>query len=193
LDQPSATGAPFGSNVTPINTPPPAMPSQPASEDGWKVKRQDPALSQQARDVAKTAGQAVSEQAGELARDIGSELSKTAESQKARGVDAMRTFAKAMTSAAGELESQSPAVATTVRATAQRVEEFSANLRNQNVEELLRSATDVARSQPALFFAGAMVAGFALSRFLKSSSSRAPSEPAAPETTNTGAFPAGVE
>ena len=33
----------------------------------------------------------------------------------------------------------------------------------------MHSATDAARSQPVLFFAGAIAAGFTLSRFFKSS------------------------
>lgn len=163
------------------------------SGEDWSVRRQEEetTLSQQARGVAQNASHAVSEQASEVTREIGSELSKTAEGQKARGADAMKTFAKAITSAAGELEAQSPTVANAVRTTARRVEEFSAGLRNRRVEDLVRSASDVARSQPALFFAGAIVAGFAFSRFLKSSANRPLSEPAAPGAAD--AFPAGLE
>jgi hypothetical protein len=45
-------------------------------------------------------------------------------------------------------------------------------LRERSVDDMLSTVAGVARSQPALFFAGAMAAGFALSRFAKSSANR---------------------
>jgi hypothetical protein len=81
----------------------------------------------------------------------------------------MQGFARAISCAAGELEDQSPTVARYVRDAASQVDSLSSNIRGRSVTELMQAATDLARSQPAVFFAGAMAAGFALSRFLKSS------------------------
>ncbi len=100
---------------------------------------------------------------------MGHELSSTGEAQKARGVEAIRRFARAIDSAASELESQSPSVAHTVHETARRVDSLSEQLANRNVNELLDSAAQFARTQPALFIGGSVAAGFALARFLKSS------------------------
>ena len=47
---------------------------------------------------------------------------------------------------------------------------FSESLRNRNIEEIVETVNDFARKQPAASFVGALVAGFALSRFLKSTS-----------------------
>ena len=126
-------------------------------------------LSKDLKEAAKTASRAVKDQASEFATSVGHELSKTAEDQKARGVDAIQCFARAITCAAAELEGQSPRVAQSVRDAAKKVEGLSENISNRNVDELMKAATELARSQPMLFIGGAVAAGFALSRFLKSS------------------------
>ena len=128
-------------------------------------------LAADVKGAAKTATRAVQEQASEFAANVGQELTKTAENQKTRGVDAIQCFARAISSAAAELEKQSPQVARSVRDAAAKVEGLSNNLSNHSVDELVRAATDLARSQPMLFIGGAVAAGFALSRFLKSSAS----------------------
>ena len=126
-------------------------------------------LSKDVKEAAKTASRAVKDQASEFATSVGHELSKTAEDQKARGVDAIQGFVRAITSAAAELEGQSPRVAQSVRDAAKKVEGLSENISSRNVDELMKAATELARSQPMLFIGGAVAAGFALSRFLKSS------------------------
>ena len=126
-------------------------------------------LSSDLKQTAKAASRAAQAQTSAFAADIGHELGKAAEQQKARGAEAMQGFARAISSAAGELDDQSPTVARYVRDAAKQVDSLSSNIRGRSVTELMQAATDLARSQPAVFFAGAMAAGFALSRFLKSS------------------------
>lgn len=121
------------------------------------------------KEAAKTATRAVKEQASEFAADVGHELSKTAEAQKMRGVEAIQGFARAIDSAAAQLEHQSPQIARSVREAAHKVEGLSNNISNRSIDELLKAATELARRQPMLFIGGAVAAGFALSRFLKSS------------------------
>ena len=121
------------------------------------------------KDTAQTAADAVHRQAVQFAQDVGHELSQTGEAQKARGVDAIRQFAHAIDSAATELERQSRTVARTVHDAARRVEGLSDNLSNRSLNELIDSAAELARAQPALFIGGSVAAGFALARFLKSS------------------------
>lgn len=121
------------------------------------------------KDAASAAAKAAKTQASSFAADVGHELSKSAEDQKQRGVEGMQTLARAINSAAQEIEGQSPQAAKFVRDAAQRVETFSSNLQGRNVNELLDAASSLARNQPAVFLAGAAAAGFALTRFLKSS------------------------
>jgi hypothetical protein len=124
------------------------------------------------KQAARSAQRAVKEQASNFAADVGHELGQTAEEQKVRGVEAMQGFVRAINSAAGELDGQSPTVARYVRDAAQQVEALSNNIRGKSVTELMHAASDVARSQPAVFIAAAVASGFALSRFLKSSANR---------------------
>lgn len=123
------------------------------------------------KETAQSATDALRQQASELAQDVGHELNKTGEDQKMRGADAIRHVARAIDSAASELESQSPTVARTVHETARQVEGLSDNLSGRSVNDLIQSATELARAQPALFIGGSVIAGFALARFLMSSSS----------------------
>lgn len=124
--------------------------------------------------TAQTAADALRQQASRFAADVGHELGKTGEVQKARGVDAMRSLARAIDSAAEELDEQSPTIARSVHEAAQGVKSLSDDLSNRNVNELIDSATQLARARPALFIGGSIAAGFALARFLKSSPQHRP-------------------
>jgi hypothetical protein len=122
-----------------------------------------------AKDAARATYDAVSAQASELASSVAGELETSAEDQKRRGAETMRTFAGAVQHAAAELDQQSPVVARQFRTAAQKVEDLSESLRDRSIRDLVNDASDLARRQPLWFFGGAVVAGFALSRFLKSS------------------------
>jgi len=111
----------------------------------------------------------VKEQASKFASGVGDQLTRGVEDQKKQGVDAIRGVARAIGSAADGLEGQSPQVARFVRDAAGQIESFSGNLENKSVGDLVQQVTSLARSNPTLFIAGALAAGFALSRFIKSS------------------------
>jgi hypothetical protein len=70
--------------------------------------------------------------------------------------------------AADELGMEIPQAAFYVHWAADRLERAADELRNRNIEDLFDSFTRFARQQPAAAFAGAVLAGFVLSRFLKS-------------------------
>jgi hypothetical protein len=127
-------------------------------------------LTSEFKETAQAAGKAVREQAATFADDVSHELGKKVDEQKTRGIEGMRAFAQAIKTAAQELDEQSPQVARYVRDAADRVQSLSGNIEGRNITELMRSASDLAKSQPTMFFVGAVAAGFALSRFLKSSS-----------------------
>jgi hypothetical protein len=126
-------------------------------------------LSDDLKGAATTMTRAAKDQAADFASGVGQELSKTAESQKVKGVETIHGFAHAISRAADELEGQSPEVARSIRAAAQKVETFSNNLHGRSVDELLKASGDFAKSQPFLFVGMSVAAGFALARFLKSS------------------------
>ena len=92
-----------------------------------------------------------------------------AEQQKQAGADQIGGVARAVHGAAREIEQNMPQAAGFIHDAATRLEGAAASLRERSVDDLMRSLNDFARTQPAVFFGGALLAGFALSRFLKSS------------------------
>lgn len=138
-----------------------------AHENGQSLDAADD-LVDKAKEAARATAKAFSSQAAELVGNIGSELSETADEQKSRGADAMLGFAKAVRGAASDLDEQSPTVARYIRTAAASVEELSDSIRSRKVTDLITTATDTARTHPTAFFIGAVAAGFALSRFLRS-------------------------
>jgi methyl-accepting chemotaxis protein len=100
-------------------------------------------------------------------------LRSYAEQHKTLGAEQLDGVARAAHRAAHEVEEQMPAVARSVHQAAERVEAASSSLREQSPDELLETVGSFARSRPAIFFGGAVLAGFALARFLKTSARRA--------------------
>jgi hypothetical protein len=128
-----------------------------------------PSITDVATETAKSVASAVSAQASQVVSDVGDELTSTAEQQKERGAQSIRGFAQAIHTAANELDHQSPQIAHRFHDAARSIESFSDNLKDRSVRELIDGVSDLARHQPVTFIAGAIVAGFTLARFLKSS------------------------
>jgi hypothetical protein len=174
-------GAPGGKSrpSSRSRTPDRNFPIQPSMDEGepsdFAAEASDAAasLTEDLRAAATTMSRAVKDQAADFASGVGQELSKTAENQKTKGVETIQGFARAITSAADELEGQSPGVARSIRTAAQKVESFSNNLNGRSIDELLKASGDFAKSQPLLFVGMSVAAGFALARFLKSSADSA--------------------
>lgn len=114
---------------------------------------------------------------GEIAEPLKEKAEQFAENQKEAGSGHMKTLATAVHGAARELESGMPKIASSVHNVARQIERTADDLRNRNVEELFAGFDRYARQQPALVFGGALMAGFVLSRFLKSSAAPAPTQP----------------
>jgi hypothetical protein len=111
---------------------------------------------------------------GEVAEPVKEKALEVAQQQKDAGADQVGHFARAMHGAASELESEMPQFADYVHQAGQKLEELAGDLRKGSVEELMDKFGQYAKDQPALVFGGAMVAGFALTRFLKSSARHTP-------------------
>jgi hypothetical protein len=143
--------------------------SQGSQAVGTKARHTADSLTQGIKEAAQTTTRAVKAQASEFTADVGHELNRVLEQQKARGADAMRGVARAINAAAAEMQGQAPFMAQYVRDAAGKVEGLSESIEGRNVNNLVRAASELARSQPMLFLGGAVAAGFVLSRFLKSS------------------------
>ena len=68
------------------------------------------------------------------------------------------------------MEKQAPQVARMVRSAADSVERVSTDVRDQSVNDLVKSLSDFAQRQPKVFFGCGVVAGLLLSRLLRGSS-----------------------
>jgi hypothetical protein len=81
--------------------------------------------------------------------------------------------AHALRASAHDLEGRDKAyVARYVQQAAGSIEQIAGTLQRQDLGDLARQVEDFARRQPGLFIGGSIAAGFALARFLKSSSER---------------------
>jgi hypothetical protein len=91
-----------------------------------------------------------------------------AEQRKREGAERIKGFGRAVHGAADEIGKEIPEAAEYVHTAASRIENAADELRNRSIEELIGGFTRFARRQPVAAFAGAVLAGFVLSRFIKS-------------------------
>ena len=140
---------------------------QSGSEQGVRAKAGE-AVSKLA-DVAQQAGSQAKQAASSLASDANQRAKGFLNQQVASGADLVGHVADSVRSAADNLDHSAPQIANLVRGAAERVEEFSDDMRGKSVDELMRTASDFTRRQPALVFGLASLAGFVLLRVLKSS------------------------
>ena len=129
-----------------------------------------------AKDAIVAAARAATSQASGIVGNVAAQLGSSVEEQKGRGADSLSGFAHAIKTAAAELDQQSPGIARQFRGASDRIERFSGSLRDRRVEDLITDYSNLAKTQPVAFFAGALIAGFALSRFVKSTANATPSK-----------------
>jgi hypothetical protein len=93
--------------------------------------------------------------------------------QKNLAAERLTGFASALRHASSDLDEQGQSVVSGfVRRAADGLEHFSGAMRRNDVDDLVGSIEDFARRQPAVFIGSAVLAGFGIARFMKSSSER---------------------
>ena len=107
----------------------------------------------------------IKERAAEALRNTAADF---AEAGKAQGAERIDRLGRAVHGAADEIGKEMPEAAEYVHTAASRIESAADELRNRSMDELIGNFTRFARQQPAAAFAGAVLVGFVLSRFLKS-------------------------
>ncbi|MGE8110599.1 hypothetical protein [Pseudomonas sp. NPDC086566] len=141
--------------------------------------------------------QAINQEAGALLGEAKHQGSEQFEHYRDTAADQLDSLKEGARSAASALEgSDSLGLSQYLSQAAECVGEFAEQVRHESAESLLHRGAQLARSNPALFLAGSVAVGFAVSRFLRASatheSSRAasdalrPSHPAQPETPDRG-------
>jgi hypothetical protein len=131
---------------------------------GDQVKKAVDDVGQQARQAAEQAKQAAGK-VRERAEDL-------ADSGKEMGAGQMQRIARAARGAADELEGQSPDMADAVRRAADGLDRAATSIRGRSVGEIVDMFNDFAKRQPVAFFGSAVLAGFVLTRFMKSRAER---------------------
>lgn len=100
------------------------------------------------------------------------QLRGRAEQEKARAGDTADDLAGATRAAADDLERRGEAqLADMARSAASQFSSFADSLHHRNVDDILRDARHLARTNPAVFIGGSIAVGFALARVFKSSGS----------------------
>jgi uncharacterized protein YjbJ (UPF0337 family) len=144
-------------------------------------------ITDKAKDIAESSTDKIKGQASDLvdaAKDVASQatdkLKDAVNDRKASGAEYVGSLADTMRRAAREFDTDLPIAGTYIRKAASQVEGVSDQIRNGNLNDLVRNAQSFARRQPTAFLGLAVLAGFGAVRFLKSSSGEvgSPSEAA---------------
>ncbi|MDE2361938.1 MAG: hypothetical protein KGM42_04600 [Hyphomicrobiales bacterium] len=135
-------------------------------------------LTQTAKDAARAAGAAANEAIGagndfaRTAADFASgareKVVDEASRQKKAGADYLDGLAGTLDRVAGEIDREMPFAGDMLRSAGRQAEYIADSIRNGDVRQMMRGATDFARANPTAAFGIAMLAGFGLMRLVKS-------------------------
>jgi hypothetical protein len=130
--------------------------------------------------IAAASSETIKDQASEFvdaAKDVASQatdkLKQTVDGQKSAGADYVGSLADTIRRAAKEFDGDLPIAGTYIRKAASQVEGVAETIRTGNFNDLVRGAQSFARRQPTAFLGMAVLAGFGVLRFLKSSANEA--------------------
>ena len=133
-------------------------------------------LKDKAIGLAGSSSDALKDQASgfvDAAKDVASQatdkLKQTVDGQKSAGADYVGGLADTIRRAAREFDGDLPIAGTYIRKAASQVEGVADTIRTGNFNDLVRGAQSFARRQPTAFLGMAVLAGFGVVRFLKSS------------------------
>jgi hypothetical protein len=121
------------------------------------------------RDEAAGAVQDIKAEGSDVIEAARQRASGFAEEQKQAGAEQAKGLADATHRAADQLKDASPELAHYVHEAASSIEGLARALRERSPGELIGQTEDLARRQPVAFFGAAVLAGFALARFARSS------------------------
>ncbi len=139
-----------------------------------------------------TTSQATTEQAKQesqrLAEKVKAEGQSMLADRKRAAADEIGGVADALRRASHEMRQQEhpPMITPYAEQAAESLERFSANLRERDLNALVRKTEDFARRQPGIFLGGAVVTGFLLARFMRSSALHGEYDYASPSQASGG-------
>ncbi len=133
------------------------------------LKQTASTVAESVTNAAKHEADEIGNAAKEIFDDTTEKVKSAVSEQKNAGAEYLDKVAHAIHRAAGEFEGDVPQAARYIRRAGSELSTVAKAVRQRDVRELVAEVEDVARRQPALFFGGAVILGFAALRFLKSS------------------------
>ena len=118
--------------------------------------------------VAGEAAGKIKQTASDTAVSVGGQVKHLIDQQIGSGASVVGHVANSARRAAEELDRDVPQLAGVVRVVAERMDGYAGDLQGQSLDQLVKSASDFTRRQPALVFGLAALAGFVVMRTFKS-------------------------
>jgi ElaB/YqjD/DUF883 family membrane-anchored ribosome-binding protein len=182
--QPNTTGANSSESLKSF--------SEQAISAGRDLKDKATDLAGASADTLKAQVSGAVDAAKDVASQATDKLKETVSEKKGAGADYVSNLADTIRRAAREFDADLPIAGSYMRKAASQVESVSDSIRVGDFNDVVRNAQHFARRQPTAFLGLAALAGFAVVRFLKSSSDRshAPSnsECASPSNPNATGY-----
>jgi len=138
-----------------------------------------------ASDMARETGAKAKQAASDTAASVNEQVKDMLDKQISNTWSFAGDVANSFKLAADDLDQRSPFAAGLVRNFADRVEDYAEEFQDQTVEQVMRSASDFTRRQPALVFGLAAMAGFFIFRTIKSAQADTLTPSIAPEQNGT--------
>lgn len=140
----------------------------------------------EAREAAESAGQRVKAEGQRLAHEVRGSARGMVEQQQRSVAGYLHDVCDAVSDARQTLEQRGRNSSARLLATAtDELDRVAANVSEHDAASLLHEVEGFARRQPAMFFAGALIAGFGVVRFLASTRPTEPAGRPAPYSVET--------
>jgi uncharacterized protein YjbJ (UPF0337 family) len=136
-------------------------------------------------DALKVHASDLADAAKEVASQATDKLKDAVNDRKSSGAEYVGTIAETMRRAAREFDADIPIAGTYIRKAAEQVDNVSQGIKNGNLGDLVQNAQSFARRQPTAFLGMAVLAGFGVVRFLKSSAESSSTSGASTSGTST--------
>jgi hypothetical protein len=146
-----------------------------ATEAGAEMKQRAGDALKASTDMAREKLKEAADAAKDVASGTADRLQEQAGEQQRTGADFIGRLAGDIRNAARAFENDAPFAARSINSAAEYVDEAADKIRNGSLRDLVDSATDFARRQPAAFLGLSVLAGFAAVRFLKASGNQSSS------------------
>ena len=117
----------------------------------------------------------IGEKAKTVASDAGRKIEGALNDQRATGADYLQNMAGLVHQTADVFEREVPQASRYIRQAADQIDTVAEAVRTKDLRDAVSDVQDFARRQPAIFFGGALLLGFAAVRMLKTNG-RGPSQ-----------------